>query len=260
MQRDVMTKQYVFMGNKNMLNHAKSITMRHEEKYICSDAYLHVLENRIQNFLSPDVNQGEDGYEIRSLYFDTMEDRLYDEGIQGIEKRNKYRIRIYNCNADTIKLEKKTSVRNLKKKATALIERSYVDRIIANEDEYVLDYDSNPLLLEFSQMQKTDLLRPKIIVEYNRKAFVSDMGNIRVTLDRNIRTSAMVEGFFSKDVPMIPILPQEMHLLEVKYDGIFPGYLARVLNFENLERASFSKYVLSADVIKNNGSIRENRI
>lgn len=253
-----MTRQSGSMESKSMLHQAKSITMRHEEKYICSETYLKLLESSIQNFLKPDENQGEDGYEIRSLYFDTVDDRLYDEGVQGIEKRDKYRIRIYNCNADTIKLEKKTSVRNLKKKVTSLLDREYVERTLVGTGGFVTDFDENSLLLEFAYMQNTELLKPKTIVEYNRKAFVSDLGNIRVTLDRNIRTTAMVEEFFSKDVPMMPILPQGMHLLEVKYDGIFPGYLARVLNFENLERTSFSKYVLSAGVIMNNGSIREN--
>lgn len=241
-----------------MLKHAKSITMRHEEKYICSDAYLTILESRLQGFLAPDANQGADGYEIRSLYFDTLDERLYEEGIQGLAHRNKYRIRIYNCNADTIKLEKKTSIKNLKKKATALIDQSYVNSLIMNDNQQaVLDFDENELLMEFAALQQIEMLRPKTIVEYNRKAFVSDMGNIRVTLDRNIRGSAQIEDFFAKDIVMMPVLPQGVHLLEVKYDGIFPGYLSRLINFDNLQRTSFSKYVLSTEVIKNNGRTRE---
>ena len=237
-----------------MMNHAKDITMRHEEKYICTESYLRILESRLQGFLSPDSNQDESGYEIRSLYFDTPSDRMYEEGLAGLEKRDKYRVRIYNGETDVIKLEKKTSVRSLKKKKTAFIEKAYADGLIWNsEPENVLDYETGTLLQEFTALQKTELLRPKIVVAYDRKAFVSDIGNVRITLDKNIRATDRVEGFFEKDTTYFPVLPSGIHLLEVKYDGILPGYLVRLVNFANLERTSFSKYVLSMDMMKNNG-------
>lgn len=241
-----------------MIEHAKDITMRHEEKYICSESYLRILESRLRGFLDVDVNQGEDGYEIRSLYFDTEGDRLYEEGLEGIEQRNKYRVRIYNGNADVIKLEKKTSIKNLKQKKATLIEKEYVDGLIRGDDTgNVLEHEEGTLESEIALLQKTANLRPKIIVSYNRKAFVSDLGNIRITLDRNIRTSDKVESFFENDTIYYPVLPRGIHLLEVKYDGILPGYLVRLINFDNLERTAFSKYVLSREKMKNNGRMSE---
>ena len=238
----------------DMMKHAKEITMRHEEKYLCSESYLRILESRLQGFLSPDSNQDELGYEIRSLYFDTATERLYEEGLAGLEHRNKYRMRIYNGDSDVIKLEKKTSIRNLKKKDTIRVEKNYVDSVLfGNEVEEVLKYEDGSLMQEFTLLRKIELLRPKVIVSYQRKAFVSDIGNIRITLDENIRATDKVEGFFEKDTTYFPILPAGIHLLEVKYDGILPGYLVRLINFANLERTSFSKYVLSMDMMKNNG-------
>ena len=236
------------------MRHAKDITMRHEEKYICTESYLRILESRLMGFLSPDENQDEDGYEIRSLYFDTPSDRMLEEGLAGLEQRNKYRIRIYNGNSDIIKLEKKTSIRNLKKKKTAILEKNYVEKLLAKECQDAFEKRAGEDLVdEFVLLQKTELLSPKIIVSYNRKAFVSDMGNIRITLDRNIRATDRVEEFFAEDMVFYPVLPAGIHLLEVKYDGILPGYLVRLMNFENLERTAFSKYVLSRDMMKNNG-------
>lgn len=241
-----------------MIKRARDITMRHEEKYICPESQLRVIESRLNGFLNADANQDEDGYEIRSLYFDTEADRLYEEGLEGLENRNKYRIRIYNGNSDVIKLEKKTSIRNLKKKKTTLIEKDYVNRLLFNEEKkLVLDYENEPLLEEFTMLQKTANLSPKVIVNYNRKAFISDIGNIRITLDRNICASDKVEGFFENDMIYYPILPKGIHLLEVKYDGILPGYLARLLNFDKLERTAFSKYVLSREKMKSNGRMSE---
>lgn len=237
-----------------MKNQAKLITMRHEEKYICSEAYLRMLESRLNAIMNPDVNQGENGYEIKSVYFDTASDRMYEEGLAGLEQRNKYRIRIYNGSADVIKLEKKISVRNLKKKKTVLVEKAYVEQLLAGEETgNVLDYEDGSLLQEFTLLQKTELLRPKAIICYHRKAYVSELGNIRITLDRNIRATEDINDFFKEDGVYLPVLPSGVHLLEVKYDGIFPSYLTKLINFESLEKTSFSKYNLGREILKNSG-------
>jgi len=237
-----------------MINQGKNITLSHEEKYICSEAYLRVIESRLKDFLEPDYNQGEDGYEIRSLYFDTPSDSLYEESIQGVEDRDKYRIRIYNESGSIIKLEKKTSIRNLKKKRTQLLEFENVNGLIQGKEEFdIFDCEKGTLLEEFVLKQKTALLKPKSIINYKRNAFVSDVGNVRITLDRNISVGSDVEDFFKEDIMLFPILPPNIHLLEVKYDGILPGYLVRLLNIDKLERTSFSKYVLGREVMKNNG-------
>ena len=237
-----------------MIEHAKNITMRHEEKYICPETQLRIIESRLKGFLQSDANQGENGYDIQSVYFDTEADRFYEEGIEGLEYRNKYRIRIYNGNSDVIKLEKKTSIRNLKKKQTALVEKEFVQEILSNmEMPMLLEYEGKPVVRELLALQKTANLRPKAIVKYNRKAFVSDIGNVRITLDRDIRVSGEVENFFENGIVYHPILPAGIHLLEVKYDGVLPGYIAQLLNFDKLERTAFSKYVLGRETLKNNG-------
>lgn len=237
-----------------MISQTKFITMRHEEKYICSETYLRMLESRLNAVMSRDENQGEEGYEIKSLYFDTISDRMYEESLAGLEQRNKYRIRIYNENANVIKLEKKTSIRNLKKKKSELIEKDYVDKLLAGEETgHVLDYENGSLKQEFTMLQKTELLRPKAIICYHRKAYVNEIGNIRITLDRDIRVTDYVDGFWDADGVYLPVLPSGLNLLEVKYDGILPGYLVRMINFKSLERTSFSKYGLGREVLMNSG-------
>lgn len=98
-------------------SHGRVITMRHEEKYICSDRQLALIEQRLKTVMPYDRNQTGDSYSIRSLYFDTGSDRFYYEGLSGVDRRCKYRIRFYNMWEDLIKLERKDSERNLKKSA-----------------------------------------------------------------------------------------------------------------------------------------------
>ena len=236
---------------------AKNITMRHEEKYVCSEGELNILESRLKGVLDMDENQTPDGYEIRSLYFDTVSDRFYEEGLEGLAYRSKYRVRMYNGNADVLKLEKKTSINNLKSKKIMLLEKSQVESFIRGEVFEDVDCAEQILLKEVCLLQKTMLLRPKIIVKYNRKAFVSDIGNVRITLDRNICVSNHCEDFLREDGVYHPVMPPNIHLLEVKYDGILPGYISKVLNTDRLERTSFSKYILGVGVMKNNGRMKE---
>ncbi len=248
---------------RNSLEQAREITMRHEEKYLCPESWLFVMEHRLREFLQPDKHHLEGGYSIRSLYFDTEDDRLYTEGMNGLGRKDKYRIRIYNGGRDFIRLEKKTTVMQLKKKASTVVDSSFVEKILDRDSDGGIQGGNwlsdrrDPVLREFGLMENTELLRPKIIVDYVRTAFVSEMGDIRITFDRNIRTTDRVGAFFEDDVAFLPLLPENVHLLEVKYSGIFPGYLARLLNIGSLERLSFSKYVLCRDMIMNNGRMRE---
>ena len=245
---------------RNSLEEAREITMRHEEKYLCPESWLITLEHRLGEFLQPDENQKEGSYSIRSLYFDTENDRLYLEGLDGLGKKDKYRLRIYNGSPKLIKLEKKTTVAELKKKLSTVVDKSFVESVLGDDienDETEMPDIENFALQEFYFLEKSELLRPKIIVDYVRTAFVSELGDIRITMDRNIRTTDRIGDFFEENTAMIPLLPEGIHLLEVKYNGVFPGYLARLLNIGNLERLSFSKYVLCRDMIMNNGRMRE---
>lgn len=244
---------------RNPWEGAKEITMRHEEKYLCPEPWLAVLEHRLGGFLQQDKNQKDGSYSIRSLYFDTEEDRLYMESLDGVEKKDKYRLRFYNGSPDLFKLEKKTSVADLKKKLSSVVDCTSVRDILENGfngSKEGVPYIRDPVLRDFYFQEKSALLRPKIVIDYVRTAFVSEFGNIRITLDRNIRATGRVEAFLDDDTAMLPLLPEDINLLEVKYDGIFPGYLARLLNIGNLERMSFSKYVLCRDMIMNNGRKR----
>src|SRR5699024_11283920 len=73
------------------------------------------------------------------------------------------------------------------------------------------------------------LLRPGVIVEYERSAFVYDTGNIRITFDRNISYSHQFDSFLEDEIPKTPLLPANQHVFEVKYDGILPEFIAQTI-------------------------------
>lgn len=232
----------------------KLITMRHEEKYICSESQLLLIEHRLKNILSYDANTKDDSYLIRSLYLDTIDDRFYNESLNGLRKRRKFRIRYYDFQQDFIRLERKDTIGNLKSKTSVVC--SYEDVAEFIKTGYFKDGD-NPLLKEVHMLNVSEGLKPIAVIDYNRTAFTYELGNIRITFDRNISCSYHTDGMFDEKLVRIPVMPQGKHVLEVKYDGILPGYIAGVLEIGSLERISFSKYVYARNVMEYNGRREE---
>ena len=107
--------------------------MRHEEKYICSERQLVIIENRLKAVMPADVNQTGSDYRIRSLYFDTIDDRMYQESLNGVDRRSKYRLRFYNLNTDFFRMERKDSIGNLKQKYSANVGMDTVMEFMRND-------------------------------------------------------------------------------------------------------------------------------
>lgn len=240
-----------------MSRKTKEITMRHEEKFICSERELILLEARVRSLLPLDKHQRGSSYKIRSVYFDTAFDRMLHESLQGIERRSKFRIRTYDCSIESVHLEKKVSHGQLKSKQSCGLEYADVMGVLENKPIPEISAHSPGVLQEFTFLQNTELLTPKVIVEYDRAAYVEDIGNIRITFDRHICASSEIERFFEEELHTISILPEGVGVLEVKYDGMLPGYLSKALNMSSLHRVSFSKYGLCRNIIQNNGRIEE---
>lgn len=117
--------------------------------------------------------------------------------------------------------------------------------------------NNDEVIQEVVMLNKTELLRPKVIVEYDRSAYISEIGNVRITFDRDVRASNVIEKFVDERPLFERILPSNKNIMEVKFDGILPGYITRILGIGNLQRISFSKYVLCRNLINNNGRLDE---
>ena len=165
------------------------------------------------------------------------------ENESGIDQRQKYRIRTYNANESVIRLEIKEKNRGLTKKTSCTLSRDEVECII--HGTFPLRLDSREQMNRLRIKANTERFRPKVIIEYERTAFVCPEGTVRITFDRNIMASRCCTAFFNESVEgMIPVLPTGMHILEVKYDEFLPDYIAGTLEIGILQQSAFSKYYL----------------
>ena len=202
-----------------------------------------LLSGRLKNVMSQDIHQEGDCYEIRSLYFDDLWDRCLDENEAGVDRREKYRIRIYDPRSDVIHLEIKEKNRGLTKKRSCDLSREECLAIMA--EELPLKPDDRAPLNSLQLQMRCNRMEPKVIIAYERTAFVHPSGNVRITFDRNIMASRCVEEFLEDRVSgMTPVLPAGMHVLEVKYDEFLPDTIAQQLEIGKLRKTAFSKYYL----------------
>lgn len=217
---------------------------RHEYKYRIDAIQKAVLKLRAQGVLEQDAHAGEDGeYLIRSLYFDSPEDSCFYENEDGVDPREKYRIRIYNCDSGRISLECKAKTRGMTAKTACRITRDqcecFMEGMIPEADEGRFPGQR----LMFYRMRERNL-RPVVIVQYTRAPYVGQAGNVRVTFDDAIASSNAIGDFLQMDIPLRSVLPVGESILEVKWDELLPSHIRRQLELDSLQWAAFSKYYL----------------
>lgn len=222
---------------------------RVENKYLVTDAQLALLAGRLKPVMAQDVHQTGSSYEIRSLYFDDIQDRCMDENEAGYDERRKYRIRIYDPAANSAKLEIKEKLAGKTKKVSCGITRSEAQALM--EGSLPLLLDSRAPLNLFQLSARCTKMEPKAMIYYERTAFVYPAGNVRITFDRNIMASKVREDLFCPHPQsLVPVLPTGVHVLEVKYDEFLPDFLRDRLAIDELTPCAFSKYYLGRLAIR----------
>ncbi|MBE0600972.1 MAG: polyphosphate polymerase domain-containing protein, partial [Firmicutes bacterium] len=219
---------------------------RHEYKYICSSHQITVIRSRIDSLMTIDHNVSkEQRYHTRSLYFDDSSNTAYYQKENGIEPREKYRLRMYNHDLNTIKLEQKRKEHGMTDKRSCALTVAQVQRMIAIQSPLGVEADEDPLLHQFALDSRKFGLRPVIIVEYDRIPYAYMAGNVRVTIDMNVCSSNQISGFLDPHIARRPLMQAGQHILEVKWDYCLPDFLKKIIQTEGLQRTAVSKYYQS---------------
>ena len=220
--------------------------VRHELKFYINRGQYEVLARMLRALLNRDENADENGeYHIRSLYFDTIFDDALFEKVAGVGLRNKYRIRIYNFSDSFIRMECKSKYGNYIAKRQAVISRDLCEQLMTG-DPSGLENTSSGLLREVFREMRLNLLRPVVIVDYTREAYMHPVEDIRVTFDKQLRTGLFSHDLFNPHLPTVPPLAADQVILEVKFNQLLPQFLKDVIALAAgwSSRSAISKYVL----------------
>jgi len=218
---------------------------RHELKYYINYRDYALLRGVLKALMPLDPHAGPNGdYHIRSLYFDDAYETALVEKMAGYDVRNKYRIRIYDFSDEVIKFEKKMKRGQYIAKTSIRLSREECEALIAGDCDCLLGREE-PLAGEIYLKMKNSLLRPRVIVDYYREAYVSQFENVRVTFDKDIRASLMLTDIFDPKAPVVSVLEPGTMVLEVKFNKYLPPFIQSALNNVNAaQRSAVSKYVL----------------
>lgn len=190
--------------------------------------------------MQPDKHAVDGKYLIRSLYFDTPTDTALREKLDGVSQREKFRIRYYNYDPSLIHLEKKSKLAGLGNKQSVDLTAQEAQKIVDGDLDWMRTSQHDLIRELYSKMQ-TRQLRPKTIVDYTREPFVYAPGNVRVTIDYDIRTGLGCTDFLNPDCPTIPAGDSPI-ILEVKWDQFLPDIIRSAIQLESRRVSAFSKY------------------
>ena len=213
---------------------------RNEWKHELNRLDLAVLRRRLGAVLQPDAH-GENGrYSISSLYFDTPANRALREKLDGVDRREKFRIRYYDNDPSSLHLEKKTKQHGLGTKRMEALTTDELNALLDGRWGWMAD-DSRPLVCELYGKMCADGLRPRVIVDYTREAFAFGPGNVRVTLDYDLRAGLDCRSFLQPGRVTVPVRDAPV-ILEVKWDGFLPELVRQLVQMPGRRTAAFSKY------------------
>ncbi len=226
-----------------MIKEKQPLKLRHELKHNINPQDDLILSSRLRKLFKHDANADSHGiYRVSSLYFDTPYDKALRQKIDGVNQREKFRLRYYGNDTSFIRLEKKFKINGLCGKHSVKVSQEQAVRIISGDINFLLECE-HPLLLELYSKMKGQLLAPKTIVTYDREAFLYEPGNVRITIDRNLRSGLGSVDFLNPQLNHTPV-SDGLAVLEVKYDEFLPEIVSMAVQLPNRQASAYSKYAI----------------
>ena len=223
---------------------------RSEWKYICNDKQIGLLDNKLSSILEKDIHSDEKNmYVVHSLYFDDFKDSCIHALENGDARKFKWRIRYYNDDVNTLKLEYKVKKYGRGVKTSVPLTISEYEAIMNNDIHELIWNTSKDLLKKFCVDIMMNYFKPKVIIDYERVAYTESNLNIRITFDKNISSSYEVFKFLNRSYIKYPLQNKNMNIVEVKFDDILPGYIRNIITNECGVQTSYSKYYNGRKVV-----------
>ncbi len=217
---------------------------RNEWKYLCRLNEWVELSSRLDGLLHTDRHSARGKYSVHSLYFDDLDNSGMLDNNAGNSERRKIRFRYYGNDIKTLHLECKKKLNGRCRKLSVPVTEDELCMFIEGRAMELFSKTEDPLLKKFCLYFENKLLSPKVVIDYERTAYVEEALNLRVTYDESITASKEVNYFLSGGYARRPVASGN-NVLEVKFDMILPGYIKRIIEMSDIQLTSFSKYYLA---------------
>ena len=190
----------------------------------------------LDRYAEPALN---DVYRIRSVYFDTERLDVYHRAPKF--RRRKFRLRRYREDHQVfLECKLKTGDRVSKRRAAVHEHEISCLQLPLGETSWVGQWFHQRLILQ--------RLAPRMLISYNRTAYVSAGGSgpLRLTLDRNIECAPAAGYCFEPGGTWLPLLTGET-ILELKFCAAMPAIFKHLIQEIRLNQTAVSKYRRAVD-------------
>ena len=221
--------------------------LRHELKYIIDEGTYRILLSRLRPIMFADRNGANGEYRVTSLYFDDIYGSGYNDKVSGMATRRKFRIRSYNLNPSRIMLEAKHKDDSYVSKLSAQLTDEQYHSLLSGDCSFMKGHDyEEDVFGEYYRSDLVSMLKPKVIVDYVRQAFIYPYGNVRITFDKKLSACYNTVDMFANNALYSTIYDKEI-ILEIKYDNYIPASIQAVLQGIKSPMQSVSKYIICSD-------------
>ncbi|MSQ01653.1 MAG: polyphosphate polymerase domain-containing protein [Myxococcales bacterium] len=202
--------------------------------------------------LAPDAfgEGGSAAYNVHSLYLDSADWVVYRETRAGLQQRYKVRARCYNWTSPRkVFLEVKHRANESMWKTRAEVGLADAVRVVNGEPPSA-STPSTEALENFRGLVDRRHLYPRCWVSYRRHAYVGGVRDlVRVTFDSRIVAAPATVDLC--EPPRWYPVPESagIEILELKYSGSYPSWVAEMVRRFDLERKAFSKFRYGIDLI-----------
>ena len=231
---------------------------RFEFKYVLPQELREEVEAELQHFLELDpyvAEQPGHEYLVRSLYFDDRVHTAFNDKIDGLHTRSKFRLRTYTDDPENGApwfLEIKGRYNNLvfKHRAPVVENGGRPDPRERDVTAQLLRFtEPSQVRSSFEYQVFRRALAPQVLVDYKRRPYVSKYDpEFRITFDHELRATATPLLFPGPAASPRLIVPGYT-VLEVKFRYHVPSWFHRVIQAFELRRQSISKICEGSQVL-----------
>lgn len=219
---------------------AGKVFKRYELKYLLTREQYNLLKEHMKLYMT--LNEfGK--YRIHNIYMDTQDFLLIRRSIEKPCYKEKMRIRAYgNVN------ENSKVFMELKKKYKGVVYKRRVDLPLLEARSYLLEHKPMKEETQISReidyfVNHYDTLAPRVLLSYDREAYCgNDDEEFRITFDQHITIQDHDVSFLTEEKVGIPVLDEEVIVLEVKTALGIPQWLLEFFGEHEIYKTSFSKY------------------
>lgn len=197
------------------------------------------------------INSCKEIYESRkvnSIYYDDHDFTLFNQNLDGIGFREKYRCRFYNEGQEGINIENKLKLNEFNEKKFLKKEDIGNKSKNRNQNDFILNISETSSLTLPALIQSN--YSPKVYVAYKRKYFISRFAKVRLTIDTNITFSKI--KLIKNHLFLSANRSLNHNILEIKFQddsSEVAKLISKITNEFNLTFSKCSKYTKAIELI-----------